>query len=141
MTLLDICKLKTATYLQERMITEPVSTVSITNEALEQWTEYIQLPVQYRHAFLESYSKSEQEFNSLTHPLAPDIVLEDQQKWIDDLQQLMSDFNANESILYAVKGHIPTEHPKWNPDCMQSYQGIPFQKRRQKPFYFCSGLY
>ncbi|ODP28223.1 Lacticin 481/lactococcin biosynthesis protein lcnDR2 [Paenibacillus nuruki] len=111
MTLLDICKLKTATYLQERMITEPISTVSITNEALEQWTEYIQLPVQYRHAFLESYSKSEQEFNSLTHPLAPDIVLEDQQKWIDDLQQLMSDFNANESILYAVKGHIPTEHP------------------------------
>lgn len=75
MTLLDICKLKTATYLQERMITEPVSTASITNEALEQWTEYIQLPVQYRHAFLESYSKSEQEFNSLTHPLAPDIVL------------------------------------------------------------------
>lgn len=108
MTLLDICKLKTATYLQERVITEPVST---TNEALEQWTEYIQLPAQYRHAFLESYSKSEQEFNSLTDHLAPDIELADQQKWIDDLQQLMSNFDANESMLYAVKGHIPTDHP------------------------------
>lgn len=108
MTLLDICKLKTATYLQERVITEPVST---TNEALEQWTEYIQLPVQYRHAFLESYSKSEQEFNSLTDHLAPDIELVDQQQWIDDLQQLMSNFNSNESVLYAIKGHIPTDHP------------------------------
>ncbi|MCL9663062.1 type 2 lantipeptide synthetase LanM family protein [Paenibacillus hunanensis] len=108
MTLLDICKLKTATYLQERVITEPLST---TNEALEQWTEYIQLPVQYRHAFLESYSKSEQEFNSLTDHLAPDIELTDQQQWIDDLQQLMCNFDANESVLYAVKGHIPTDHP------------------------------
>ncbi len=108
MTLLDICKLKTATYLQERVITEPLST---TNEALEQWTEYIQLPAQYRHAFLESYSKSEQEFNSLTDHLAPDIELADQQQWIDDLQQLMCNFDANESVLYAVKGHIPTDHP------------------------------
>jgi len=108
MTLLDICKLKTATYLQERIMTESIST---TNEALEQWTDYIQLPVQYRHAFLESYSKSEQEFNSLTHPSAPDIELGEQQKWIDDLQQLMSSFNSDESALYAIKGHIPTEHP------------------------------
>ncbi len=108
MTLLDICKLKTATYLQERVITEPLAT---TNEALEQWTEYIQLPAQYRHAFLESYSKSEQEFNSLTDHLAPDIELADQQQWIDDLQQLMCNFDANESVLYAVKGHIPTDHP------------------------------
>ncbi len=108
MTLLDVCKLKTATYLQERVITVPVST---TNEALEQWTEYIQLPAQYRDAFLESYRKSEQEFSSLTDHLAPDIELADQQKWIDDLQQLMSNFDANESVLYAVKGNIPTDHP------------------------------
>lgn len=114
MTLLDIYKLKTATYLQERMITEPDLAINNSLEkknALEQWAEYIQLPVEYTHAFLDSYSKSEQEFNSLTDPTAPEIELPDLHEWMNHLQQLMSRFQSSEVILYAIKGHIPTDHP------------------------------